>query len=178
MSKSLGNVVNPMDLINKYGTDAVRYYLLREITSTEDGDFTIEKFEQRYNSDLAGGIGNLVARTLGIAGKLDIKESKPKKEVVKKVEEIKKVYQISVENFKFNEALSSVWELITFCDKYINEEKLWESKNLQVINDLFFIIKEIGILLEPFLPETAEKIKSAVENKKSENLFPRLNNDN
>lgn len=182
MSKSLGNVVNPVDLVNRYGTDAVRYYLLREITSTEDGDFTFEKFAQRYNSDLAGGIGNLVARTLGIAGKLDIKESKPKKEVVKKVEETKKAYTTAVEKFKFNEALSSVWELITFCDKYINEEKLWEAsstssgqaKKPQIINDLFFVIKEIGILLEPFLPETAEKIKKAVETKTSQNLFPRI----
>ena len=61
MSKSLGNVINPFDLVEKYGTDAVRYYLLREVLPTEDGDFTYEKFEQRYNSDLAGGIGNLVA---------------------------------------------------------------------------------------------------------------------
>ncbi|MCX6719671.1 MAG: methionine--tRNA ligase, partial [Candidatus Staskawiczbacteria bacterium] len=79
MSKSLGNVVDPFELVKKYGVDAVRYYLLREVLSTEDGDFTIEKFEQRYNSDLAGGIGNLVARVLGIAGNLEIKDSKPSK---------------------------------------------------------------------------------------------------
>ena len=68
----------------------------------------------------------------------------------------------------------SIWELISFCDKYINEEKLWETKSPEVINDLFFAIKEIGILLEPFLPETAEKIKIALETKKSETLFPRI----
>ncbi len=60
MSKSLGNVVDPFELVKKYGADAVRYFLLREIPSTEDGDFTYEKFEQRYNSDLASGIGNLL----------------------------------------------------------------------------------------------------------------------
>jgi len=78
ISKSLGNVVNPIELVNKYGsasspqvgTDSVRYYLLREIPSAEDGDFTIEKFEARYNSDLAGGIGNLVARVVTMANKL------------------------------------------------------------------------------------------------------------
>jgi methionyl-tRNA synthetase len=70
MSKSLGNVINPFELVEKYGVDAVRYYLLREILPPDDGDFTYEKFEQRYNSDLAGGVGNLVARVLGIAGRI------------------------------------------------------------------------------------------------------------
>lgn len=174
MSKSLGNVINPFELVKKYGTDAVRYYLLREPNPAEDGDFTYEKFEQRYNSDLAGGIGNLVARTLGIAGKLEIKELKPTKKIKEKIEEIKKEYKSEIENFKFNETLVSVWGIISFCDKYINEEKLWETKNPEVINDLFFAIKKIALLLEPFLPETAEKIKQQLENKKSEILFPKI----
>jgi methionyl-tRNA synthetase len=174
MSKSLGNVVDPFELVKKYGVDAVRYYLLREIVSAEDGDFTYQKFEQRYNSDLAGGIGNLVARTIGISSKADIKESKPSKKIVSKIKEAKKNYELSVEKIKFNEALAHVWEIVSFCDKYINEEKLWETKNPQVVNDLFFAIKEIGILLIPFLPETAEKIEKAVETKKSENLFPKI----
>jgi methionyl-tRNA synthetase len=177
MSKSLGNVVDPFELIKKYGVDSVRYYLLREIVSAEDGDFTYEKFEQRYNSDLAGGIGNLVARVLGVAGKLDIKESKPTKKTADKIKEIKKNYTASLEKFKFNEALASVWELISFCDKYINEEKLWESKNPKVINDLFFAINEIGVLLLPFLPETSDKILQQIKTKKSEPLFPRINVD-
>ncbi len=182
MSKSLGNVINPFDLVKRYSTDAVRYYLLREVLPTEDGDFTYEKFEQRYNSDLAGGIGNLVARVLGIAAKSELKESTPKKEVIDKVKEIKNSYAKLVERFKFNEALSSVWELISFCDKYINEEKLWETpltssgqaKKIQVINDLFFAIKEIGVLLDPFLPETSGKIFQQIAEKKGEPLFPRI----
>lgn len=174
MSKSLGNVINPFKLVEKYGVDSVRYYLLREIVPTEDGDFSYEKFEQRYNADLAGGIGNLVARVLGIAGKLENKESKPTKKITEKNKEINKNYQSAVENFKFNEALAIIWELISFCDKYINDEKLWETKNPEVINDLFFTIKEIANLLSPFLPETSEKIKRAVEFKRSENLFPKI----
>jgi methionyl-tRNA synthetase len=174
MSKSLGNVVDPFELVKKYGTDAVRYYLLREIPSAEDGDFAIEKFEQRYNADLAGGIGNLVARVLGIAKELNIKESRPTKIVKEKVEEVSKKYILNIENFKFNEALSSVWELVSFSDKYINEEKLWQTKNPEVINDLFFIIKEIGALLSPCLPKTSEKIKKAITEKKAETLFPRV----
>ena len=91
-----------------------------------------------------------------------------------KFDEVKKNYTLAIEKFKFNDALASVWELISFCDKYINEEKLWETKNTQVISDLFFAIKEIGILLDPFLPVTAEKIKGAINEKKSEALFPRI----
>ena len=67
MSKSLGNIIDPFELVKKYGTDAVRYYLLREIPPTKDGDFTYQKFEERYNSDLAAGIGNLVARVITLA---------------------------------------------------------------------------------------------------------------
>lgn len=173
MSKSLGNVIDPFELVNKYGADAVRYYLLREIPSTEDGDFTFEKFEQRYNSDLAGGIGNLVARVLGIASKKDF-NAKSTKNTKEKVAEIKAGYKSAIENFKFKDALSAAWELISYCDKYINEEKLWETKKPEVINNLFFVINEISILLEPFLPETSEKIKKAIETKKSEMLFPKL----
>ncbi|MFH1968010.1 MAG: methionine--tRNA ligase [bacterium] len=173
MSKSLGNVIDPFELVNKYGVDAVRYYLLREIPSAEDGDFTYEKFEQRFNADLAGGIGNLVARILGIAGGLN---SAPKatKKTKEKVAKIKDNYRIAIENFKFNEALALVWDLISYCDKYINDEKLWETKKPEVINDLFFALNEIAVLLEPFLPETSEKIKKAVKIRKKETLFPRI----
>ncbi|MDP3882799.1 MAG: methionine--tRNA ligase [Candidatus Staskawiczbacteria bacterium] len=180
MSKSLGNVVDPFELVNKYGVDAVRYYLLREIPSSEDGDFSIEKFELRYNSDLAGGIGNLVARVLGIAGG-KIFESKYSKRTKQKVETVKKSYKLALGNFKFNEALFAVWELISYCDKYINDQKLWETppvdgqaKKMEAIRDLFFALSEISSLLAPFLPETSEKIKQAVETGKKENLFPRL----
>jgi len=173
MSKSLGNVINPLELVNKYSTDAVRYFLLREIPSTEDGDFSYEKFEQRYNADLAGGIGNLVARVLGIAGTKTLKPDGTK--ITKqKVEQIKKSYKLALDNFKFNEALAVVWDLISYCDKYINNEKLWETKKPKVLSDLFFAINEISELLLPFLPETSEKIKQAIETGKKENLFPRL----
>ncbi len=195
MSKSLGNVIDPFELVKKYGSasspqvavDAVRYYLLREIVSTEDGDFTYEKFEQRYNADLAGGIGNLVARVLGIASKISnfqfsISNKLSNLNLQKKIKEVQESYKLQVTSYKFNEALALVWEIVAFCDKYINEEKLWETpstssgqvKKQQVINDLFIAIKEIGILLEPFLPETSEKIKNQINNQKSEILFPRL----
>ncbi len=173
MSKSLGNVVDPFELVNKYGVDAVRYYLLREITPTQDGDFTFEKFEQRYNSDLAGGIGNLVARVLGVSKGLKV-APKATRNTQQEVKEIKKICDTAIENFKFNEALSSIWELISYCDKYINDKKLWETKDKKVLEDLFFALNEISGLLNPFLPETSEKIKKALIERKSKVLFPKL----
>jgi len=179
MSKSLGNVVDPFELVEKYGVDAVRYYLLREITPTEDGDFTIEKFEQRYNADLAGGIGNLLARTVTLANKMENVEIKLKNDnaVLKiEIDRIKKETGKCLNEFKFNEALKSIWELVHICDKYINEEKPWEIKENapKVIYDVLFALGEISELLAPFLPETSEKIKKAIENKENQMLFPRL----
>src|SRR3989344_3491173 len=175
MSKSLGNVIDPIELIQKYGTDAVRYYLLREITPTEDGDFTYEKFEQRYNSDLASGVGNLLARIITLAAKPNFKEVKPSSKIKKAVAATQKDCKKHLEEFRFNEALKSVWELIGFCDKYINEQKPWEGGkgSLQVISDCLFALDKLADMLAPFLPDTSEKMKKAVKIKKSEPLFPR-----
>ncbi len=184
MSKSLGNVVAPFELVKKYGVDAVRYYLLREILPSEDGDFTYEKFEARYNSDLASGLGNLLARIVTLAAKPNFepfdsaqgREKKAGAEIKKAVEKTKTECQQYLEEFKFNEALKSIWELITVCDKYINQEKPWEAgENApQVISDCLFALDNISDLLVPFLPETSEKIKKVLATKKSESLFPRL----
>ena len=178
MSKSLGNVIDPFELVKKYGIDAVRYYLLREITPTEDGDFTYEKFEQRYNSDLAGGIGNLVARTITLAQKLQITNHKSQINQKFKIQIIETQKNVGkhIEEFKFNDALKSIWELISFCDKYINEQKPWEGKEnaSEVISDILFALDNMADLLLPFLPDTSDKIKKAVKSRQSENLFPRI----
>ena len=176
MSKSLGNVVDPFEVVKKYGVDAVRYYLLREITPTEDGDFSYEKFEQRYNSDLASGVGNLLSRIITLAGKDNFAQQKPTAKIKEAVEQAKKECEKHLDDFKFNEALKSIWELITFCDKYINEEKPWQAgeNSSVVVSDCLFALSEISDLLSPFLPETSEKMKKVLETKKSEALFPRL----
>lgn len=190
MSKSLGNVIDPFELVEKYGTDAVRYYLLREIPPTEDGDFTYEKFEQRYNSDLASGIGNLVARVSkmvenqlkthpAVSGTKRIPQNAGQNPKIKKeIEKTKKKHKKALEEFKFNEALKAIWNLISFCDKYIEQERPWEKKkgaNL-ILNDLLFALNSIADLLSPFLPETSEKILKQLEGKikKAKSLFPRI----
>ncbi len=187
MSKSLGNVIDPFELVKKYGTDAVRYFLLREIPPTEDGDFTYEKFEGRYNSDLAKGLGNLVARVITLAEKskfqnpcLTGRQAKSKKipnpKFQKEIEETQEKWKKALEEFKFNEALISIWELISFCDRYIEKERPWQEskKQKEVISNLLFAISNIAEMLKPFLPETSEKIFKQLKTKKSQPLFPRL----
>ncbi|MDO8559174.1 MAG: methionine--tRNA ligase [bacterium] len=183
ISKSLGNVIDPFELVKKYGTDPVRYFLLREILPTEDGDFTYEKFEQRYNSDLAKGLGNLVARVITMAAKSKIQNPKSKINSKFKIQinKTKNGCKKALSEFKFNETLMAVWELISYCDKYIEEKKPWsfdsaqdKEKSEEVIGDLLSAIKEIAELLKPFLPETSEKIMEQIKTKKSQPLFPRL----
>lgn len=177
MSKSLGNVIDPFNLVEKYGTDAVRYFLLREIPPTEDGDFTYEKFEQRYNSDLAKGLGNFVSRVIALAGKLKLKELKIKDKDLKSViDKTRKNYEKSLDSFKFNEALSSLWQLISFCDKYIEKEKPWQAseKQEEIVANLLLAVNEVAGLLKPFLPETSEKIFERLARGKNKPLFPRI----
>ncbi|MCL5011230.1 MAG: methionine--tRNA ligase [Patescibacteria group bacterium] len=186
MSKSLGNVINPFELVEKYAqkignkeatVDAVRYYLLAAILSTEDGDFTYEKFEEKYNADLAKGIGNLVARVLTLATKL-----KSENENLKftsrnsKLEEIKSKYNKAFEEFDFYGALGAIWELIGWCDKIIDTEKPWENRgnSKEVIGDLLLVLTEIAELLKPFLPRTSEKISEQIKTGQGEPLFPRI----
>ena len=188
MSKSIGNVIDPFKLVKKYGTDTVRYFLLREIPPIEDGDFTYQKFEQRYNADLASGIGNLVSRVLTMAQGLhstrNIRSSKFQPIITKTW----KNYHKNLKEFKFNEALITIWRLINFCDKYIDKERPWEkTKNQKIkIHNLLFILGHIAHMLRPFLPTTSEKIFQQLgvspedkkpwrfRVKKGKSLFPRL----
>ncbi|MFH1820800.1 MAG: methionine--tRNA ligase [Candidatus Nealsonbacteria bacterium] len=173
MSKSLGNVIDPFELVKKYGTDPVRYFLLREIPSAEDGDFTYEKFETRYNADLASGLGNLTSRVIKMASNLKIKKAQsfPKTAEHKKANER---WKKTLANFKFNEALIAIWELISWCDRYIEKEKPWETKNEKVVGNLLFILEDIAQMLKPFLPETSSIILKQLKTKKGKTLFPRI----
>lgn len=188
MSKTVGNVIDPVELVQKYGVDPVRYYLLREIPSGEDGDFSYKKFEDRYNGDLANGLGNLVARvaTLGErVSPMQFQHDDIEKEVQEKIVVARRAYEEYMSVIRLNEALGAVWELLSFADKYINEKKPWaikdESKLRSVITNEAYLINQIANLLEPFLPETVKKIyeqilieDSEVIIKKGGNLFPRL----
>ena len=181
MSKSLGNVIDPVYLADRYSADAVRYFLLREISFGQDGDFSIKRLEERYNSDLANGLGNLVSRVLTLSEKIGAKAEKADKEFSSEIKSVQEKCKKTIEEIKFNETLESIWQLISFCDEYVEKNKPWElikndqEKSKEVLGQLLTTTKEIANLLEPFMPETSEKILNQIkQNKKTEALFPRL----
>ncbi|MDD4332904.1 MAG: methionine--tRNA ligase [Patescibacteria group bacterium] len=177
MSKSLGNVVNPLELVEKYGTDATRYFLLSELQPFEDSDFTIAKFEEKYNADLANGLGNLTARVSNLLEKNNI-ELKLK---IGNDKELKKRFTKLIEEYQFNECLKILWDKIRECDEFLSAKTPWkltEQKEIKkILEPVARNILNIAELLQPFLPATAEKIImqfSAQQIKKGESLFPRL----
>ncbi|MDP2735714.1 MAG: methionine--tRNA ligase [bacterium] len=178
MSKSLGNVIDPFSLVEKYGTDAVRYFFLRELPATEDGDFSFEKFKTRYNADLAGGLGNLVARVLAMAEKAGAKPAREFQE--RSIGEFvdKKGLEASglLSNFQFSSALERIWDVIQFCDRYVEEQRPWEESEGKkgVLEDLLLAVSRIAGLVSPILPGTADRIREQVASGKKEALFPRV----
>ncbi len=178
LSKSTGNTVDPFELVKKYGVDPLRYFLLRESPPTGDSEFTIAKFEARFNADLASGLGNLVSRVATLAEKSGLEiAAKPAKPL------LDSPYRIAIEDYRFNDALSYIWSKISESDKLISEAKPWETlesdpeKTQEVLRNLVLQLREIGELLLPVLPETGEKILAIFAGPKIKStspLFPRL----
>lgn len=178
MSKTLGNVVTPLDVTSIYGADPLRYYLLREGSFSRDGDFTWENFIRRYNGDLANGLGNLVARTIGMATRYlggKISPAKPKlsgeremelKEIVTGLlPKLREFLDESNGEVEFHSALTLLWEGMAAGDRYINEWKPWEMAkegDKERVNSILYHLLEslriISVLLAPFIPSTAEKV--------------------
>jgi methionyl-tRNA synthetase len=177
MSKSLGNVIDPAELVDKYGTDATRYFMLRELPPAEDGDFSFEKFEERYNADLAKGIGNLAARVTTIAQKIGASmsaETALNPEVKDEIDIAKNAVGAALAEYKFNEALAAVWKVINFGDKYIEITQPWKTKDTAAVGDLLFALSQIAEMIAPFIPRTSAKIKGLLAGEYRSILFPRL----
>lgn len=190
MSKSLGNVISPTEQIEKYGTDPVRYFLLREIPTTDDGDYTEQKFRDRYNGELANGLGNFSARVLTLASQEDfvlLEEeygAMVEDSVKHRIKDAERTIREKMDAFRLHEAVGTIWEVITFGDLYVNEMKPWKQEGEEkkkTMANLLFILESITRLLEPFLPKTAETIAKNIRHEgkkmeitKGENLFPRL----
>lgn len=181
MSKSIGNVIAPKEIVDKYGVDAFRYYFLRHVPSYDDGDFTWNMFEAAYNNELANELGNAVQRTAAMISKYQdgvIGETPG-------AEHDTGPYQEAIELCKFDRALDVVWDQVRGLNQYIDQEKPWQIAKegdadhlrevlAQQVSDLL----EIAELLAPFLPTTSAKIKSVFESgivkPLDTTLFPRL----
>lgn len=172
MSKSVGNVVDPFKLVKKWGIDAVRYYLLREIPPFEDGNYSENRMQEVYNSDLANELGNLLSRltTLAQEDKLEVDTSE--------VFEWDKTIVSLFEAFEFNEILEQIWGKLKELNKAVNDFAPWnkekEERNEFLTNSLNKL-HIIGDQLLPFMPETAEKILKTAKGKitKVSPLFPK-----
>lgn len=175
MSKSRGNVIDPFEIIEKYGADALRYWLLREVPTFEDGDFTWEKFKESYNANLANGLGNLAARVMKLA------EENLEESPASSVGAPPDGYEDALGALDLKRAVDTIWARIQSLDKRINDEepfkviKVDREKGKAIIAELVMELNRIAELLAPFLPETSKGIKEAVKaNKKPETLFPRI----
>ncbi len=172
MSKSLGNVLDPIPLTEKYGTDAVRYALLREFPFGEDGDISEEKIARRYQSDLGNELGNLLQRTLSMINKYGVKIESEKLILVGDGTLIK--------NLQFEAYLVGLWKEIKEANAYIDSNKPWElartdkEKLTKVLSYVYNKLLSVAKAIEPFMPETAEKMKKQLEALKPEPLFPRI----
>jgi methionyl-tRNA synthetase len=178
ISKSLGNVIDPLSISKKYGAEALRYYLFREIPFGADGDFSFDRLGEVYNSDLANGVGNLVARVAKLcetAG-LEVKSSK--------TQAFDEDFKTEVENLRFQQGIALIWKKIANLDHLIDQSKPWEliKKDIPTARrtleeDLVVPLRDIAFHLAPFLPETSQKIGEQFKGPKIKSepaLFPRI----
>ncbi len=168
MSKTLGNVVDPKDIVAEYGTDALRYFLLREVSSFEDSPFTMERFKDAYNSGLANGLGNLVSRVLAMSE--NYLPDTAFRAVV-----LGFISSIELDNFDIKKYVDNVWNKIQILDKKIQEQEPYKvfktdpEKAKVIVGELCAGLAEVASLLKPILPDTSSNILAClVGNKKPE----------
>ena len=179
MSKSLGNVINPSDMVEKFGTDGTRYLLLSYGNFGEDMDVSWEKFIEKYNADLANGLGNLLSRVIKLSEKAEFKITNTdlNDAVVSSADKMEEFFN----NLELGKALDFCRAIVRQANIYVDENKPWElahqedkTKFNAVIKKLTLDLNVIAEILAPFMPETSEKIKKALETKQTEPLFQRL----
>jgi len=175
MSKSKGNVVDPIKLIDEFGADTIRYFLLREINLGQDGNFSRDALIQRINSDLANDLGNLLHRTLNMIGKFQDGvvlpydksiENDIDRSLIADAAETVKFFHENMENMEISLTIKKVWAFISRSNKYIDETAPWalakdETKKQQLANVLYNLmesLRHISIMISPFMPQTAPRI--------------------
>lgn len=181
ISKSLGNSIDPFVLVDKFGAEALRYYLLSEISAFEDSDFSEDRLILKYNADLANGLGNLVARVSNLLEKNKIKTAfvADRKKALNRLE-----MESGLEHYQFNKTLQYIWLEVNACNEFLSSQAPWKMNDLNKIKEVLIGLSsrvlEIALMLEPFLPESSEKIIKLFTQEqvtKSEILFPRLNKE-
>ncbi|MFH1249271.1 MAG: methionine--tRNA ligase [archaeon] len=156
MSKSKGNVVDPLNISNRYCVDTLRYFLFRETPFGQDGDFSETSLIERHNNELANKLGNLVSRVFALAERYGIQKCDNKLVGKLKLKEISEC----MESYELDKALALIFEFIDVCNEYVQSNKVWETKDKCVLYELVDSIKAIAILLYPFIPSSSEKIAS------------------
>ena len=188
MSKTIGNVIDPMEIIDNYGVDALRYYFSRHIPTQDDGDFTWERFENAYNNELGNDLGNLVSRIASMLKKYQDGVMND----VKNTHHDETVYFEAMKNFNFNQAIDEVWVHIRSINQYIDTVKPWEIAKRRTAGDpeagqhlaevLDYMCKsilQVADMLSPFMPTTAEKIQAVfkpgiIGELEAGGLFPKI----
>ena len=161
ISKSLGNVISPKVLAEKYGADTIRYFVCRQFpfASGDDGDFSEQALIDRHNNELANKLGNLVSRTAGLIAGKEIKKPNVDIHLKNIVDDISEL----IEKFEFDKALNLIFAFVDTLNQFIQDNKLWENKNEKDIYELVNGIRAVAILLWPFMPSTSEKIAEQFE---------------
>lgn len=175
MSKSLGNVIDPYEIVDEYGADPLRLFLVKHMHPFEDSDFTMEKFKESYNADLANGLGNTAARILALAeAHLPQSIARPEPEA------FPREYADAIERYEYGVAAAYVWQRIAALNLRLTTEKPFAvvkedaEKGRGIIAECMSELYTIARLLQPFMPQTSDALKAAIlANKKPENLFPR-----
>lgn len=175
MSKSLGNTVDPLDIVKEYGTDSLRLYVAKELSPFEDSPFTMEKFKEAYNAHLANGLGNLVSRTMKMAEANGVKyDPTVAKTLAMSVEAstLSQKYREGFEKYDLQQACNAIWELVSNTDKIVQERQPFKKIKTDRaggeadIKELLARLNFIATMLLPILPETAAKITDLTENNK------------
>ena len=192
ISKSLGNVINPIALIEEYGLDQIRYFMMREVPFGRDGDFSKTALINRINSDLANDLGNLSQRVLSIIfknldGKIpSIPEDLQKEDhfLLNKLKELPNNVRVLINEQSFHEALRIIWHVIAEANRYVDKQAPWSLKKTdfdrmsEVLGVLVEVIRGVCLLLQPFMPDASEKLLDQIKVSPEERLFSSLTDIN